>query len=39
MANEKIEALLERIAVALERLVEQAHQGGTVAEVTERQPF
>jgi hypothetical protein len=38
MENEKIEALLERIAVALERLVEQAHQGGTVAEAAQGRP-
>lgn len=37
MGNEKIEALLERIAVALERLVEQAqYQGGTAAEAAQR---
>jgi len=32
MKNDRIETLLERIALALERLVEQANQRGTVAE-------
>ncbi|WAS06237.1 hypothetical protein LQF76_04945 [Gloeomargaritales cyanobacterium VI4D9] len=38
MSNDRIEALLERIALALERLAEQAHQRGVIARDSEGRP-
>jgi len=38
MSNDRIEALLERIALALERLAEQTHRRGVVAEAPQGRP-